>query len=184
MSSSMRGSRGTWRTEQVVRVEDLGDLIREKRRSEGLTLDQAAVQTGVSAATLSRWERQGAAGLGGDTRRRVQPDTRTLAAITGWLGVSIERLMDMAHPRAVYEIVHREGETVPDMLDAHLRADPNLDSATAAALGRMFRVAYEQFSELRVNDDEQPTKDQAHDNQGAGTRRMTSGDEGGYDGPG
>ncbi len=35
---------------QVVRLEDLGELIRSKRWAEGLTLEQVAQQSGVSAA--------------------------------------------------------------------------------------------------------------------------------------
>lgn len=144
---------------RVVRVEDLGELIRRRRRNDGSTLEQAAAQSGVSAATLSRLERHSVNGSS-DRGKKVplQPDTRTLAALTRWLDVSIDRVMDVNPPSAVHGIVHREGETVPDMLDAHLRADPNLDSGTAAALGRMFRVAYEQFSTLQTAIDSPPAE--------------------------
>ena len=144
---------------RVVRVEDLGELIRRRRRNDGTTLERAAAQSGVSAATLSRLERQRLTGAGdGATKPPLQPDTRTLAALTRWLNVSIDRVMDVNPPSALHVIVHREGETVPDMFDAHLRADPNLDSGTAAALGRMFRVAYEQFSTLQTATDGPPAE--------------------------
>lgn len=147
-----RGNRHTALTgssEYVVRVEELGELIRKKRRADRLTLERASEQSGVSAATLSRLERQSEVESADSQRRpRPQPDTRTLAAITRWLDIPVDRVMDTLPPRPAHLIVHSAEETVPDMLDAHLRADPNLDATTAAALGRMFRVAYEQFSQL------------------------------------
>ena len=131
---------------RVVRVDDLSRLIQEKRRDERLTLEHAAQQAGVSAATLSRLEHRHNA-----TRRAgsapPMPDTRTLAAITRWLDVSLERVMDVGTPAPVHQIVHPSGETTPDMVEAHLRADRHLDAKTAAALGRIFRAAYEQFAE-------------------------------------
>jgi hypothetical protein len=39
--------------------------------------------------------------------------------------------------------VHEAGESTPDIVEAHLRADRNLDAKTAAAFGRIFRAAYE-----------------------------------------
>lgn len=130
---------------RIVRVEDLSRLIRAKRKADGLTLEQVASQTGLSAATLSRLERQRVATRGG--RRVAAPDTRTLAALTRWLGVSIERVIDRGD-EVVDVAARRADESTPDVVEAHLRADRNLDADTAAALGRMFRTAYERFAEL------------------------------------
>lgn len=137
--------RGETRSNRLVRVEDLGNLIREKRKAEQLTLEKAAQQSGVSIATLSRWERQHHVGT---NKFQPTPDMRTLAAITRWLNVSIERVVDVDSPPPVHSITHREGEATPDIVEAHLRADRNLDSATAEALARVFRAAYEQFAHL------------------------------------
>ncbi len=131
---------------RVVRVDDLSRLIQEKRTDKRLTLEQAAQQAGVSAATLSRLERRHKAARHTDSEPSM-PDTRTLAAITRWLGVSLERVMDVGTPAPVHQIVHQSGETTPDMVEAHLRADRHLDARTAAALGRIFRAAYEQFAQ-------------------------------------
>jgi transcriptional regulator with XRE-family HTH domain len=139
---------------QVVRLEDLGWLIRAKRHTEGLTLEQAARQSGVSSATLSRLERQWAHGVDGDFKKPSVPDTRTLAALARWLRVALDRVVEVASPPPTHEVVHREGESVPDMVEAHLRADRNLDEATAAALARTFRVAYEQFARLSTASDD------------------------------
>ncbi len=135
---------------QPVRLEDLGALIRAKRKAEGLTLEQAARQSGVSPATLSRLERRQSTGAAENETRKAAPvpDTRTLAALARWLGVALDRVVAVAPPPPMHAVTHREGETVPDMVEAHLRADPNLDAATAAALARTFRVAYEQFARI------------------------------------
>jgi transposase-like protein len=43
---------------------------------------------------------------------------------------------------ATLEIV----EATPEIVEAYLRADPNLSPETAKALSELFRVAYNQFS--------------------------------------
>ena len=136
----------------VISLEDLGRLIREKRKAADLTLEQAAQQAGVSAATLSRWERQGRLqkGVDGTARTMRTPDMQTLAAITRWLGVSIDRVSTFETPPLAHSVVHHAGEATPDIVEAHLRADRNLDPDTAGALSRMFRVAYEQFAKLQA----------------------------------
>ncbi len=42
--------------------------------------------------------------------------------------------------------------SLPDIVDAHLRAERNLDPDAADALGQMFRLAYEQFSKHAGSD--------------------------------
>lgn len=135
-------------TGAAVRLDALGQLIRAKRQAEQLTLEKAAQQSGVSAATLSRWERHYAGGTHSAAGVPVTPDTRTLAALTRWLGVSLERIMRIDTPLPAQTRSHLERETTPDIVAAHLRADRNLDSHTAEALGRLFRSAYEQFASL------------------------------------
>jgi transcriptional regulator with XRE-family HTH domain len=128
---------------RLVRIEDLGSLIKEKRKKEGLTLEQAAIQSGVSAPTLSRWERQEFI-----IQKNYQPDTRTLGLIVKWLGVSLDRVVSVDIPPVMHSVIHHEGDSVPDIVEAHLRADKNLNGKTAAALNRLFRVAYEQFASV------------------------------------
>jgi hypothetical protein len=43
-------------------------------------------------------------------------------------------------------VVYYPRESTPEIVEAHLRADRNLTSETAAALSELFRVAYAQFS--------------------------------------
>jgi transcriptional regulator with XRE-family HTH domain len=156
-------------TAPVMRLENLSELIRRKRQADALTLEQAAQQSGVSAATLSRWERQGLAGQDDAPGKPPRvPDMRTLAALARWLGVALDRVMDVEPPAPAHGVVHREDDSVPDMVEAHLRADRHLDSETAVALGRMFRLAYEQFARLSstevVEDGGAPSqRDHEHD---------------------
>ncbi len=131
--------------EEAHPLEQLGQLIRAKRYTEDLTLEQAAQQSGISAATLSRLERQGKVSSNGVVRG-LSPDTRTLAAITRWLGVSFDTLMNSGTPKSGQTLASRGRSATPDIVEAHLRADRNLNSETAEALANMFRVAYEQFS--------------------------------------
>ncbi len=130
--------------EKALPLGELGELIRSKRYAEDLTLEQAAQQSGVSAATLSRLERQGKTGSNGAVRS-LSPDTRTLAAIARWLGVSLDTLMSSG-PKSGQPSPRKRWSATPDVVEAHLRADRNLNSETAEALANMFRVAYEQFS--------------------------------------
>lgn len=140
-----------------VSVSELADRLFRKRKGRILTLGQASEQIGVSVATLSRLERQRheSHAVGEGTGKFV-PDTRTLAAVAHWLDVPLGQIVggDVPEPigtRApilVPAVTHREGESVPDMVEAHLRADRRLDGEAALALAQMFRVAYDQFSRL------------------------------------
>ncbi len=121
----------------LVNTGELGRAIRRKREEQGLSLRDVANETGVSASTLSRIEN----GTG-------KPDADNIARLTAWLNVPMERIMsgrssegDEARP-----VVYFPQETMPDIVEAHLRADRNLTPDTAKALSELFRVAYAQFS--------------------------------------
>jgi transcriptional regulator with XRE-family HTH domain len=152
---------------RVVRLEDLGELIRAKRKASGLTLVQAARESGVSSATLSRLERQSAGvAKNGTNKTPSMPDTRTLAAVTRWLDVALDRVVAVPTPMPVHGVPHYEGETVPDIVAAHLRADPKLNRETAEALVRTFRVAYEQFAQLSTASDQDGARVQTEGEKG------------------
>lgn len=117
----------------IVRFDELSSMIRQKRRREQLTLQAAAQQSGVSAATLSRLERSASGNATGHSM--PTPDVRTLSAIADWLDVAVA-----GAGSAPIEI---SGEApLPNVVEAHLRADRNLDPDTAALLARVFRDAY------------------------------------------
>jgi transcriptional regulator with XRE-family HTH domain len=118
----------------VINVAELGQYIKRKRESERLSLRAVAKLTQVSASTLSRIEN----GTG-------IPDTPTLARIARWLNVPLERIVT-GGPSSEPPVIYYPQESVPDIVEAHLRADPNLTPETARALAELFRVAYNQFS--------------------------------------
>lgn len=127
----------------AVRLDDIGSLVQQKRQVDHLSLEQAAAQAGVSAATLWRLERRAMATVGG--KEMPTPDTRTLAAITDWLGVAVAGAGFA--PVAPTAMQSAKSASVPDTVEAHLRADPKLDPVNAALLARIFRAAYAQFTE-------------------------------------
>lgn len=102
-----------------VRVDELAAMVKAKLDQHGLKLRDAASQTGVSAATLSRV-------LNGKL-----PDTKTFAALVRWLGVSADLF-----------IPTRSTASVPETIEAHLRADRTLPPELARALADLVRATY------------------------------------------
>jgi transcriptional regulator with XRE-family HTH domain len=122
--------------EELINKTELGQYLRRKRELARLSLRDVAKQTQVSAATLSRIEN----GTG-------VPDTPTLARIARWLNVPLERIVN-GNQQAGEPVVYYPNESIPDILEAHLRADPNLTSDSARALAELFRVAYSAYHKL------------------------------------
>src|SRR6476661_1734720 len=131
MKSKNRPAKG------LVNTEELGRAIKRRREELGLSLRDVADKTSVSASTLSRIEN----GTG-------KPDADNIARLTGWLEVPVERILSArpAQDDASPAVVYYPQEPVPQIVEAHLRADRNLTPETAAALSELFRVAYTQFS--------------------------------------
>ena len=121
----------------LVNTEELGRAVRRRREELGLSLRDVADKTSVSASTLSRIEN----GTG-------KPDADNIARLTAWLEVPVERILS-ARPTqddSPEAVVYYPQEPVPEIVEAHLRADRNLNPETASALSELFRVAYAQFS--------------------------------------
>jgi transcriptional regulator with XRE-family HTH domain len=131
MKRNVRSGKG------LVNTEELGRAIRRRREELGLSLRDVAAKTSVSASTLSRIEN----GTG-------TPDADNIARLTAWLDVPMERILSGRDPQAdeTKAVVYYPEEPVPEIVEAHLRADRNLTPETAAALSELFRVAYTQFS--------------------------------------
>ncbi|MEP7341299.1 MAG: helix-turn-helix transcriptional regulator, partial [Acidobacteriota bacterium] len=121
-------------SDPIINVAELGHYIRRKRETDRLSLRAVAKQTQVSASTLSRIEN----GTG-------TPDAQTLARLAKWLNLPFERVIGLQSP-AETPIVYFPQESLPDIVEAHLRADRKLNPETARALSDLFRVAYTQFS--------------------------------------
>src|ERR1044072_2552679 len=132
MKRNVRSSKG------LVNTEELGRAIRRRREELGLSLRDVAAKTSVSASTLSRIEN----GTG-------KPDADNIARLTAWLDVPMELILSGRDPQPAEEskaVIYYPQEPVPEIVEAHLRADRNLTPETAAALSELFRVAYNQFS--------------------------------------
>ena len=150
-AGSLRGTREmpeNTESRPTVALSELGSLIRAKRRAEGISLEVAARQAGVSAATLWRWER-----LHNESAAQPEPDRHKLAAVAQWLGVRVEVGTGAQRTAIPHDTLQDSGSDTAAMVEAHLRADPNLDRDAAAALARMFQVAYEQFARIPPRQD-------------------------------
>jgi transcriptional regulator with XRE-family HTH domain len=105
--------------ESGVLVDELAAMVRARLDQEHLKLRDAAEQTRVSAATLSR------------VLNSKLPDTKTFAALVRWLGVSADLF-----------IPHENVASVPETIEAHLRADRTLPADLARALADLVRATY------------------------------------------
>lgn len=93
--------------------------------ARSLTWKQVAGETGVSASTLTRMA-QG---------RR--PDAASLAALSAWAGLNPSDFVRSVHRRNRPESMAQ--------ISSLLRADPNLDEDSAAAVEAIVRAAYERL---------------------------------------
>ncbi len=105
-------------------VPALHAALDSERVARILTWKDVSAQSGVSASTLTRLS-QG---------RR--PDVDSLAALTGWLGISADLFMG-SRPRAAF------GAASPlTQISTIIREDPNLNSDAAIALDELVKSTY------------------------------------------
>lgn len=121
----------------------IGKLLKQRRAARRLTLDQAAEEIGVSASTLSRWERRGSSDAAKLPR---QFDVQTYQKISRWVddkqpwvGSIGEQLLQPVHG-------NQDTPSTPEVIEAHLRADKNLDSENAELLIDLIKTAYSRWS--------------------------------------
>jgi transcriptional regulator with XRE-family HTH domain len=117
-----------------VQADELGKLLSQRRRQLKLSLGEVSRQTGISAATLSRWERQ-----------RTDGDPHKMQVVARWLGVQLDPATSPRPEPPSDPIDHVQQAGTVQYVEAHLRADRNLDSKTAEVLTRVFRALYEQY---------------------------------------
>jgi transcriptional regulator with XRE-family HTH domain len=107
------------------------ELVRKRlaqaRKRKDLSLRGVADATGISAATLSRFE-----------SRKGNPDIETLSKLIDWLELDRGDVFGGSASAA---------RDTPEAVEVHLRADPKLDPKTAQALGEGFRIMYERFTQ-------------------------------------
>lgn len=116
-----------------IDVAQFGEQLRRVRLKRKKTLEEVSEETGVPIPTLSRIERGAAKDI----------KSKTLLALSAWMGTSIERLQEKPAPP-----MHggRLVQETPDIVELHLRADKRLDKQTAMVLAKMFRAAYDEMS--------------------------------------
>ena len=120
--------------ENLINVKELGQRIKLKREREKLSLRAVAKVTDVSPSTLSRIE----------SDKPVVPDAPTLARLAKWLQIPLERVMMNSMMQAAgSSIMLYSNESTPSVVEAYLRADPNLSPETARALADLFKAAYD-----------------------------------------
>ncbi len=125
-----------YKNESLINTIELGRAIKRRREELGMSLRDVADATDVSASTLSRIEN----GTG-------KPDADNIARLTSWLDMPVDRVMKkQGVNESVEAVVYYPHEAMPEIIEAHLRADRNLTPETAKALSELFRVAYTQFS--------------------------------------
>jgi transcriptional regulator with XRE-family HTH domain len=139
--------------EATLDIVELGEYVKRKRQEEKLSLRQVAQNVNVSASTLSRIEN----GIG-------TPDSATLARLAAWLGMPLERLMkgsllgdggEGGRSDVFMEpVIYYPTESMPNIVEAHLRADRSLKPEMAKALAELFRVAYGQYSTMQTDRNE------------------------------
>lgn len=106
-----------------VDIDELAAMVRAKRGGMGLRQAAQAIRD-VSPSTLSRVE------------NGKLPDMDTFLRLCDWLEVKPSRFF-----RDTSETEEPEMDNV-ERIEAHLRADKELDPATAEALATMIRAAY------------------------------------------
>ena len=125
-----------YKNESLINTIALGRALKRRREELGMSLRDVADATDVSASTLSRIEN----GTG-------KPDADNIARLTSWLDMPVDRVMKkQGVNESVEAVVYYPHEAMPEIIEAHLRADRNLTPETAKALSELFRVAYTQFS--------------------------------------
>jgi len=102
-----------------INYSRLGNLIKESREAQGLSMRDLAAITGVSASTLCRAEN-------GYT---LEPDH--LFAVMDWLGVDLDEIRKAPSKRSVVNTV-----------GLMLHSDPSLNDEGAAVISRTVRAMH------------------------------------------
>lgn len=123
--------------ETVIRI---GAKLRAHRRTRQLTLEEVSKEIGVSAATLSRLERRSDGEISAHGGRLPdKPDIRTLERISNWLPGDPD---DFGFSFSSQRPLHLVEKATPEIIEAHLRADRNLDPKSADLLAQLVRSVY------------------------------------------
>jgi transcriptional regulator with XRE-family HTH domain len=110
-------------------IKELAALVKAKRGKRGLR--EVAKEIGdISPSTLSRIE----AGK--------MPDLDTFIQLCNWLEIKPDEFFSSSTPQEDHNLPVTSGMSTPEIIEAHLRADRELDPDTAEALADMVKAAY------------------------------------------
>lgn len=112
----------------IIDFSGLAAIVKGHREMKGLTLREAAEQSGVSAATLSRIE-----------RAEARPDLDTVQALVSWIGVPLERVV--VRTKKLARTTPNSQSTIENV-EVQFRADPRLSPEAAEQLIKLVRQAY------------------------------------------
>lgn len=118
----------------------IGAKLRVHRKARHMTLEEVSKEIGVSAATLSRWERRADGNISSlGARLPITPDIKTLEKIANWLPRDLDEV-EFVVPSQPYS--ESRTNSTPEIIEAHLRADRNLDPKSADLLSQLVRSVY------------------------------------------
>ena len=106
-------------------VASLFAVMDAERRARQLTWKEVAIESGVSASTLTR------------ISRGRRPDVDSLAALTVWLGVSADQFMSAKNVRKF------GSASSLARITSIIRNDPHLNTESAVALEEMIKSTYD-----------------------------------------
>lgn len=133
--------------QRTIDSAELAQRMREKRAARSLTIQKAAVEAGVSAATFSRVAR-------GDH----VPDFENMLLLAQWVGVARVQLPvidgEMEEAGTAKTITHSPNETTLESVALHLHADENLKPEDVDLLMNVLREQYTFL--LKRNQDKAP----------------------------
>src|SRR4051794_16299241 len=112
-----------------IEAGELATRVKARRRALGISLRAAAVEAGVSAATLSRVER-------GD----YMPERDNLFRLLRWVEAPAA-----SEPGGGPGEPHPPGAATMEAIELHLRADKALSAADAETIAQMVRLAYDRL---------------------------------------
>ena len=118
-----------------VDINRLAAMLKAKRAGRPLRAVAEEIG-GVTASTLSRIERENA------------PDLESFMRLCGWLGVSADVFRPPSHGEPM------EAMSMPDVIEANLRADRILPMDAVQALSQMIRFAYKAASAGKLKEKE------------------------------
>ena len=103
-----------------LELTDLGSLVKDERDRRGMSLREAADETGVPFNTLARVE------------KGHVPDLPKFKRLVEWCGTDINQFFEL----------HEKTVTTTDLIAEHLRSDRNLPDEAADQIAEIVRGLY------------------------------------------